>query len=113
MKKLVLMMVMVVSCVCMSQNSYAQVRQVGDVDIDMSSMKNFYAVDIVDVDIAIQEAIYYAYEICFIKEVYKSNGNGSPIQYKVFLETTDLRNLVVAFDENGHVLKVLPESACL
>ena len=74
MKKLVLMMVMVVSCVCMSQNGYAQAGQDGNTDIDMLSMKNFYAVDIVDVDLATQEAIYNAYENCLIKEVYKSNG---------------------------------------
>lgn len=60
-------------------------------------MKNFYAIDIVDVDLAAQEAIYNAYENCLIKEVYKSNGSGSPIQYKVSLETTDQRNLVGRF----------------
>lgn len=76
-------------------------------------LKNFYAVDIVDVDLATQEAIYNAYENCLIKEVYKSNGGGSPIQYKVSLETTDQRNLVVAFDESGHVLKVMPEDEYL
>ena len=113
MKKLVLMMVMVVSCVCMSQNGYAQAGQDGNTDIDMLSMKNFYAVDIVDVDLATQEAIYNAYENCLIKEVYKSNGGGSPIQYKVSLETTDQLNLVVAFDESGHVLKVMPEDEYL
>ena len=85
----------------------------GNMDIDMLSMKNFYAIDIVDVDLAAQEAIYDAYENCLIKEVYKSNGSGSPIQYKVSLETTDQRNLVVAFDESGHVLKVMPEDEYL
>jgi hypothetical protein len=45
--------------------------------------------------------------------VYKSNGSGSPIQYKVSLETTDQRNLVVAFDESGHVLKVMLEDEYL
>lgn len=75
--------------------------------------ENFYAIDIVDVDLAAQEAIYNAYENCLIKEVYKSNGSGSPIQYKVSLETTDQRNLVVAFDESGHVLKVMPEDEYL
>lgn len=108
MKKFVLMVAMVVSCVCMAQNSHAQTA-----DIDMLSMKNFYAIDIVDVDLAAQEAIYDAYENCLIKEVYKSNGSGSPIQYKVSLETTDQRNLVVAFDESGHVLKVMPEDEYL
>ena len=109
MKKFVLMVAMVVSCVCMAQNSHAQTGRDGNTDIDMLSMKNFYAIDIVDVDLAAQEAIYNAYENCLIKEVYKSNGSGSPIQYKVSLETTDQRNLVVAFDESGHVLKVMPE----
>ena len=85
----------------------------GSTDIDMLSMKNFYAIDIVDVDLAAQEAIYNAYENCLIKEVYKSNGSGSPIQYKVSLETTDQRNLVVAFDESGHVLKVMLEDEYL
>lgn len=114
MKKFVWMMTMVVSCVCMVQNGYAQVGQDGNTDIDMLSMKNFYTVDIVDVDLATQEAIYNAYENCLIKEVYKSNGSsGSPIQYKVSLETTDQRNLVVAFDESGHVLKVMPEDEYL
>ena len=109
MKKFVLMVAMVVSCVCMAQNSHAQTGRDGNTDIDMLSMKNFYAIDIVDVDLAAQEAIYNAYENCLIKEVYKSNGSGSPIQYKVSLETTDQRNLVVAFDESGHVLKVMLE----
>ena len=102
-----------VSCVCMAQNSHAQTGRDGNTDIDMLSMKNFYAIDIVDVDLAAQEAIYNAYENCLIKEVYKSNGSGSPIQYKVSLETTDQRNLVVAFDESGHVLKVMPEDEYL
>ena len=114
MKKFVLMVAMVVSCVCMAQNSHAQTGRDGNTDIDMLSMKNFYAIDIVDVeDLAAQEAIYNAYENCLIKEVYKSNGSGSPIQYKVSLETTDQRNLVVAFDESGHVLKVMPEDEYL
>ena len=113
MKKLVLMVTMVVSCVFMSQNGYAQAGQDGNTDIDMLSMKNFYAVDIVDVDLAAQEAIYNAYENCLIKEVYKSNGSGSPIQCKVSLETTDQRNLVVAFDESSRVLKVMPEDEYL
>ena len=113
MKKFVLMVAMVVSCVCMAQNSHAQTGRDGNTDIDMMSMKNFYAIDIVDVDLAAQEAIYNAYENCLIKEVYKSNGSGSPIQYKVSLETTDQRNLVVAFDESGHVLKVMPEDEYL
>ena len=108
MKKFVLMVAMVVSCVCMAQNSHAQTGRDGNTDIDMLSMKNFYAIDIVDV-----EAIYNAYENCLIKEVYKSNGSGSPIQYKVSLETTDQRNLVVAFDESGHVLKVMLEDEYL
>ena len=82
MKKFVLMVAMVVSCVCMAQNSHAQTGRDGNTDIDMLSMKNFYAIDIVDVDLAAQEAIYNAYENCLIKEVYKSNGSGSPIQYK-------------------------------
>ena len=107
MKKFVLMVAMVVSCVCMAQNSHAQTGRDGNTDIDMLSMKNFYAIDIVDVD------LYNAYENCLIKEVYKSNGSGSPIQYKVSLETTDQRNLVVAFDESGHVLKVMPEDEYL
>lgn len=97
----------------MAQNSHAQTGRDGNTDIDMLSMKNFYAIDIVDVDLAAQEAIYNAYENCLIKEVYKSNGSGSPIQYKVSLETTDQRNLVVAFDESGHVLKVMPEDEYL
>ena len=101
------------SCVCMAQNSHAQTGRDGNTDIDMLSMKNFYAIDIVDVDLAAQEAIYNAYENCLIKEVYKSNGSGSPIQYKVSLETTDQRNLVVAFDESGHVLKVMLEDEYL
>ena len=113
MKKFVLMVAMVVSCVCMAQNSHAQTGRDGNTDIDMLSMKNFYAIDIVDVDLAAQEAIYNAYENCLIKEVYKSNGSGSPIQYKVSLETTDQRNLVVAFDESGHVLKVMLEDEYL
>ena len=96
MKKFVLMVAMVVSCVCMAQNSHAQTGRDGNTDIDMLSMKNFYA-----------------YENCLIKEVYKSNGSGSPIQYKVSLETTDQRNLVVAFDESGHVLKVMLEDEYL
>ena len=104
MKKFVLMVAMVVSCVCMAQNSHAQTGRDGNTDIDMLSMKNFYAIDIVDVDLAAQEAIYDAYENCLIKEVYK---------YKVSLETTDQRNLVVAFDESGHVLKVMPEDEYL
>ena len=112
MKKFVLMVAMVVSCVCMAQNSHAQTGRDGNTDIDMLSMKNFYAIDIVDVDLAAQEAIYNAYENCLIKEVYKSNGSG-PIQYKVSLETTDQRNLVVAFDESGHVLKVMLEDEYL
>ena len=112
MKKFVLMVAMVVSCVCMAQNSHAQTGRDGNTDIDMLSMKNFYAIDIVDVDLAAQEAIYNAYENCLIKE-YKSNGSGSPIQYKVSLETTDQRNLVVAFDESGHVLKVMLEDEYL
>ncbi len=99
--------------VCMAQNSHAQTGRDGNTDIDMLSMKNFYAIDIVDVDLAAQEAIYNAYENCLIKEVYKSNGSGSPIQYKVSLETTDQRNLVVAFDESGHVLKVMLEDEYL
>ena len=107
MKKFVLMVAMVVSCVCMAQNSHAQTGRDGNTDIDMLSMKNFYAIDIVDVDLAAQEAIYNAYENCLI------NGSGSPIQYKVSLETTDQRNLVVAFDESGHVLKVMPEDEYL
>ena len=107
------MVAMVVSCVCMAQNSHAQTGRDGNTDIDMLSMKNFYAIDIVDVDLAAQEAIYNAYENCLIKEVYKSNGSGSPIQYKVSLETTDQRNLVVAFDESGHVLKVMLEDEYL
>ena len=78
MKKFVLMVAMVVSCVCMAQNSHAQTGRDGNTDIDMLSMKNFYAIDIVDVDLAAQEAIYDAYENCLIKEVYKSNGSGSP-----------------------------------
>ena len=110
MKKFVLMVAMVVSCVCMAQNSHAQTGRDGNTDIDMLSMKNFYAIDI---DLAAQEAIYNAYENCLIKEVYKSNGSGSPIQYKVSLETTDQRNLVVAFDESGHVLKVMLEDEYL
>jgi hypothetical protein len=72
MKKFVLMVAMVVSCVCMAQNSHAQTGRDGNTDIDMLSMKNFYAIDIVDVDLAAQEAIYNAYENCLIKEVYKS-----------------------------------------
>ena len=100
--------------VCLyGSNSHAQTGRDGNTDIDMLSMKNFYAIDIVDVDLAAQEAIYNAYENCLIKEVYKSNGSGSPIQYKVSLETTDQRNLVVAFDESGHVLKVMPEDEYL
>ena len=109
MKKFVLMVAMVVSCVCMAQNSHAQTGRDGNTDIDMLSMKNFYAIDIVDVDLAAQEAIYNAYQNCLIK----SNGSGSPIQYKVSLETTDQRNLVVAFDESGHVLKVMLEDEYL
>ena len=98
MKKLVLMVTMVVSCVFMSQNGYAQAGQDGNTDIDMLSMKNFYAVDIVDVDLAAQEAIYNAYENCLIKEVYKSNGSGSPIQYKVSLERkTDKSSFFLLF----------------
>lgn len=109
MKKFVLMVAMVVSCVCMAQNSHAQTGRDGNTDIDMLSMKNFYAIDIVDVDLAAQEAIYDAYENCLIKEVYKSNGSGSPIQYKVSLETTDQPGIwLSAFDESGHVLKVMP-----
>ena len=77
MKKFVLMVAMVVSCVCMAQNSHAQTGRDGNTDIDMLSMKNFYAIDIVDVDLAAQEAIYDAYENCLIKEVYKSNGSRS------------------------------------
>ena len=69
MKKFVLMVAMVVSCVCMAQNSHAQTGRDGNTDIDMLSMKNFYAIDIVDVDLAAQEAIYNAYENCLIKEV--------------------------------------------
>lgn len=80
MKKFVLMVAMVVSCVCMAQNSHAQTGRDGNTDIDMLSMKNFYAIDIVDVDLAAQEAIYNAYENCLIKEVYKSNGSGSRIR---------------------------------
>lgn len=49
MKKFVLMVAMVVSCVCMAQNSHAQTGRDGNTDIDMLSMKNFYAIDIVDV----------------------------------------------------------------
>ena len=64
MKKFVLMVAMVVSCVCMAQNSHAQTGRDGNTDIDMLSMKNFYAIDIVDVDLAAQEAIYNAYENC-------------------------------------------------
>ena len=60
MKKFVLMVAMVVSCVCMAQNSHAQTGRDGNTDIDMLSMKNFYAIDIVDVDLAAQEAIYNA-----------------------------------------------------
>ena len=67
MKKFVLMVAMVVSCVCMAQNSHAQTGRDGNTDIDMLSMKNFYAIDIVDVDLAAQEAIYNAYENCLIK----------------------------------------------
>ena len=73
MKKFVLMVAMVVSCVCMAQNSHAQTGRDGNTDIDMLSMKNFYAIDIVDVDLAAQEAIYNAYENCLIKEVYLSS----------------------------------------
>ena len=62
MKKFVLMVAMVVSCVCMAQNSHAQTGRDGNTDIDMLSMKNFYAIDIVDVDLAAQEPIYNAYE---------------------------------------------------
>ena len=45
MKKFVLMVAMVVSCVCMAQNSHAQTGRDGNTDIDMLSMKNFYAID--------------------------------------------------------------------
>ena len=69
MKKFVLMVAMVVSCVCMAQNSHAQTGRDGNTDIDMLSMKNFYAIDIVDVDLAAQEAIYNAYENCLIKSL--------------------------------------------
>ena len=48
MKKFVLMVAMVVSCVCMAQNSHAQTGRDGNTDIDMLSMKNFYAIDIVE-----------------------------------------------------------------
>lgn len=113
MKKFVLMVAMVVSCVCMAQNSHAQTGRDGNTDIDMLSMKNFYAIDIVDVDLAAQEAIYDAYENCLIKEVYKSNGSGSPIQYKVSLETTDQRNLGCRFRRKRPVLKVMPEDEYL
>ena len=41
MKKFVLMVAMVVSCVCMAQNSHAQTGRDGNTDIDMLSMKNF------------------------------------------------------------------------
>lgn len=39
MKKFVLMVAMVVSCVCMAQNSHAQTGRDGNTDIDMLSMK--------------------------------------------------------------------------
>ena len=45
MKKFVLMVAMVVSCVCMAQNSHAQTGRDGNTDIDMLSMKNFYAIE--------------------------------------------------------------------
>ena len=41
MKKFVLMVAMVVSCVCMAQNSHAQTGRDGNTDIDMLSMKKF------------------------------------------------------------------------
>ena len=110
MKKLVVMFMMICSA-CLFQNVSAQ--EIGNEDIDMINVKDFYAVDIVDVEPAIQEAIYNAYDNCLIKDVQKSNGNGSPIQYKVILETQEMKNLVVAFDASGHVLKVMPEDEYL
>lgn len=110
MKKLVLWMVILVCGSCMSQHIHAQSE---NVDVDMISMSNYYSLDIVDVDPAMQEAIYNAYDNCLIKEVYKSNGNGSPILYKVVLETKEQKNLFVAFDESGQVLKVMPEDEFL
>ncbi|MCD7849627.1 hypothetical protein [uncultured Parabacteroides sp.] len=113
MKKLVLMMTIMVCGVCLSQNLYAQAGQAENTDIDMISMKNFYVIDVVDVDLPTQEAIYNAYDNCLIKEIYKSNGSGSPILYKVVLETKEQKNLVVAFDQSGCVLKVMPEDEYL
>lgn len=49
-----------------------------------------------------REAIYNAYENCLIKGgVQVGMVAAAHIQYKVSLETTDQRNLVVAFDESG------------
>ena len=79
MKKFVLMVAMVVSCVCMAQNSHAQTGRDGNTDIDMLSMKNFYAIDIVDVDLAAQEAIYNAYENCLIILLYLPFETGFPV----------------------------------
>ncbi|MFQ9022281.1 MAG: hypothetical protein ACLR6J_15260 [Parabacteroides merdae] len=84
MKKFVLMVAMVVSCVCMAQNSHAQTGRDGNTDIDMLSMKNFYAIDIVDVDLAASRKRFTTLMKIKLDQrgVYKSNGSGSPIQYK-------------------------------
>lgn len=109
MKKFVLLMFIVVSAVSFSQNAEAQVSQSVNTEIDMISMDNFYSLDIVEVDPSMQEAIYNAYDNCLIKEVYKSNGNSSPVQYKVNLVTKEEARLIVAFDERGSVIKTISE----
>lgn len=111
MKRFVLGMVIIALSACFSQYVFAQDKRTADIeDVDMISMKNFYAIDIMDVTPDMQEAIYNAYENCLIKEVYKSSAGTSPIEYKVMLETTDMQNLVVGFDSSGHVLRVMSES---